>query len=398
MCVLISGAGIAGPTLAHWLYRYGMQPTLVEQASSQRTGGYVIDFWGAGFDVADRMGLVPELGNLGYRVEEVRVVDRRGRRVAGFPVSAFNSATGGRYVSLSRGDLAAAIFRTLEGKVECRFGDSVTHIEEREDGARVSFDSGITGDFDLVIGADGLHSNIRQLAFGPECEFEKYLGFKVAAFESRGYRPRDELAYVMFTEPGQQVARFSMRDDRTMFLFVFADRLANGPGMQDVKAQKALLRSRFGDSGWECRKILEAMDSADHFYFDRVSQIRMTSPGSSWSRGRVALVGDAAFCVSLLAGQGSALAMAAAYILAGELHRAKGNYGEAAARYEQLFRPFVEEKQKSAVGFAGAFAPKTRLGLFVRNQLMNLMGIPWIAKLAAGKALMDRIEIRDYGE
>jgi len=144
----------------------------------------------------------------------------------------------------------------------------------------------------------------------PKNRFEKYLGFKVAAFEVEGYRPRDELIYVMYTEMRQQVARFAMRGDRTMFLFTFADAEADSTDTKTIRGQKALLREKFGASGWECPQILDAPKSCNDLYFDRVSQIRMDAEDGLWTRGRVALIGDAAFCVSLLAGQGSALAMA----------------------------------------------------------------------------------------
>jgi 2-polyprenyl-6-methoxyphenol hydroxylase-like FAD-dependent oxidoreductase len=158
-----------------------------------------------------------------------------------------------------------------------------------------------------------------------------------------------------------------------------------------IQAQKALLRRRFGSSGWECPVILDALDRADDLYSDRVSQIRM----DSWSRGRV-LLGDAAFCVSLLAGQGSALSMAAAYVLAGELHRADGDYNSAFARYQALFAPLIRDKQRSALRFAGSFAPKSKFALLLRNRVFDLLRIGWIAGLAVGRDLVDRIRLPDY--
>jgi 2-polyprenyl-6-methoxyphenol hydroxylase-like FAD-dependent oxidoreductase len=186
MRVLISGAGIAGPTLAYWLARYGMTPTIVEKAPALRTGGYVIDFWGSGFDIAERMGLLPQILSSGYIVQEVRVVNDQGRRVAGFPAAAFTRATNNRYVSVPRGDLAAAIFHSLDG-VETIFGDGIARVEQHAENIQVLFDSGSTSQFDLLIGADGLHSRVRELIHGPGPGFERYLGYKVAAFEATGY-------------------------------------------------------------------------------------------------------------------------------------------------------------------------------------------------------------------
>ncbi|HWE53476.1 MAG TPA: FAD-binding domain [Bryobacteraceae bacterium] len=360
-----------------------------DQAPRLRTGGYVIDFWGTGFDVAERMKLLEEIKHEGYSVEKVRVVDRAGKEVAGFPAAAFARATNGRYVSLPRGDLAALIYARIESRVESIFGDSISTMVEQNGGVRVTFASGVERQFDLVVGADGLHSRVRELVFGPESGFETFLGYKVAAFGIEGYRPRDELIYVMYTEVGQQVARFAMRADRTMFLFTFAD---PDPDIGDPAEQKQLLRRRFSKSGWECPAILDALDSAGDLYFDRVSQIRM----DKWSRGRVVLAGDAAWCVSLLAGQGSALAMAGAYILAGELHQANGDYGAAFARYQALFEPLIRAKQKAALRFAGSFAPKSKLNLWLRNRVFNLLRIGWIADLAVGPDLADRIALPDY--
>ena len=395
MKILISGAGIAGPTLAYWLAQCGMRPTIVEKASALRTGGYIIDFFGAGFEIAERMGLLPEILRKGYRVQEVRVVNREGRGVAGFSAATFARAAGGRYISLPRGDLAASIFCSVQGKVETIFGDSVTKIDQSATSVHVTFENGPARDFDLVVGADGLHSRVRELVWGEESQFEKYLGYKVAAFEARGYKPRDEVAYVMYTEVGQQVARFSMRDDRTMFLFIFEDESLHG-GTESVHAQKTLLRRRFGRSGWECPQILNALDASHDLYFDRMSQIRMDPRQGLWTCGRVTLVGDAASCVSLLGGQGSALAMVAAYILAGELHRSQGHYLRAFARYQELFAPFVLKKQQAALRFAGYFAPRSKVSLLLRNQVMNLMKIPWIADLVVGGDIADKIAIPQY--
>ena len=224
MRILISGAGIAGPTLAYWLAHHGMTPTIVERAPSLRTGGYVVDFWGAGFDVARRMELLPELLRAGYAIREVRIVDRNGRRVSGFPASAFARAMAGAFTSLPRGDLAAAIFRALPDSVETIFGDAIARIDQTPDDVRVTFEHHSPRAFDIVVGADGLHSRVRELVFGPQRRFERYLGMKVAAFEIEDYRPRDELTYMMYPEVGQIVSRFSMRNDRTMFLFTLADR------------------------------------------------------------------------------------------------------------------------------------------------------------------------------
>jgi len=389
--VLISGAGIAGPTLAYWLKRYGFTPTIIERAPRLRTGGYVVDFWGVGYRVAARMGVIADIEDHGYHVRTLRLVDRRGAAIANVPTDAFISVAGSGFVTVPRGDLAAAIYQTIEDDVETIFGDSIAGLSDHAHAVEVTFEQHEPRVFQLVIGADGLHSRTRVMVYGPQARFERYLGIKVAAFAVDGYRPRDELTYVMYTEVGCQVSRFSMDDDRTMFLFTFADDDPDVPS--SIEAQKAVLRRHFGSGGWECPQILEALSAASELYFDRVSQIEL---GSDWSRGRVALVGDAASCISLLGGQGSALAMAAAYILAGELHRATGDHVEAFRRYQQRFAPFIATKQRAARRFAGAFAPRSRWSLFARNQLFKLSAVPVFAALTAGRGFRDAIELPTY--
>jgi 2-polyprenyl-6-methoxyphenol hydroxylase-like FAD-dependent oxidoreductase len=390
--VLISGAGIAGPTLAFWLNAAGFKTTIVERAPALRAGGYVIDFWGLGYDIAERMGLADDLRRVGYSMQEMRIVDARGERITGFGARVFRELTGGRFVTLARGDLARLLFETVKSETEVLFGDEIVGLEERPDDIRAEFRHAGGRAFDLVIGADGLHSNVRRLAFGPHQQFEKALGYVVAAFETQGYRPRNEDVYVIYSEPRQMVARFALHDDRTLFLFVFTRDGDPSPTMPDLDAQKAMLRHRYGGGRGECARILTSLDRAPDLYFDRVAHIKMPS----WSRGRVALVGDAAFCVSLMAGQGSALAMTAAYALAGELAKADGQHGEAFRRYEALLRAFIDSKQKGAERFSAAFAPRTRFGLFVRNQVVRACAIPGAARLALSRDIADTFKLPDY--
>src|SRR5271163_3282866 len=352
MRIAISGAGVAGSALAHWLQRSGHSPTLIEQAPRFRTGGYMIDFWGVGYSVAQRMGIEAAIRDLGYQVQSVRSVGQGGQIQADLRADVFRRITDNRFVSVPRGDLAAAIYATIEHNVETIYADGITGIVERTDGVRLTFERGEAREFDLVIGADGLHSNVRQLVFGPESTFEHYLGCKVAAGVVEGYRPREELVYVTYAEPGRQVGRVSLRDDRTLFLFVFRAEHTT----DEAASPKALLRSEFGDSGWECPRIIAALDDVDDLYFDVVSQIRM----DRWSQGRAVLIGDAAACVSLLAGEGTGLAMTEAYVLAGELKRADGDHRQAFEAYETRLRPFIDGKQTGAAKLISFFATRTR--------------------------------------
>lgn len=393
MKIAISGAGVAGPALAHWLLRAGHEPTLIERSPTLRTGGYMIDFWGVGYDVAERMGLLPQILEAGYRFREVRLLDRRGRRAGGFSAEVFVKATNGRFTSLPRGDLAAILYRSVEGRVEALFDESIEGIEDGPDAVTVRLRRGGTRRFDLVVGADGLHSAVRGLAFGPQGRFETQLGYRVASFAVRGYRPRDELTYIGAAAPGRQMARIALRDDWTMVLLVFRSDLIVGDEPEDTPGRQALLRRVFGDAGWEAPQILDAMDRADSLYYDRVSQIRMPA----WTRGRVALVGDAAAAVSLMAGEGTGLGMTEAYVLAGELHKAGGDHAAAFRRYEARLRPFIQVKQKAAEGFAASFAPRTATGVWFRNQVSRLLALPGVARLLIGQTVRDDFDVPEYG-
>ncbi len=387
MKILIVGAGIAGPTTAFWLTRAGHEVTLVEHAPELRTGGYLIDFWGAGFDVAEKMGIVPELRRRGYVYTEARAVDRHGRRVASFKPDVIMKSLE-RYVSLARSDLAAVIYQALGSSAELILGDTVQDLTDDGDRVRVTLQSGRTRDVDLVIGADGLHSRVRKLAFGPDEDFEKYLGMVVAAFEADQYPERDELVALMYADVGFQAIRLSLPDDATLFLLTLRH---VGDVPADRAAQESLLRAKLGNKGWEVPAMLDLMPHSRSFYFDSVSQVRMPS----WTTGRVALVGDAAACPSFLAGQGSALAMVEAYTLATELARTD-DHREAFVRYEERLVPLLRSKQDAAQRLGLAFAPKSRFELLARNTVMRMMGLPKVADIVMGRSFHDAVELPPF--
>ena len=387
MRIAISGAGVAGAALAHWLHRTGHHPTVIEQAPKFRTGGYVIDFWGVGYQVAKRMGIEGPIRAAGYQVELVRSVGSRGQVKADVHVDVFRRMFGDDLISLPRGDLAAAIYTTIEDKVETIFGDSIATVDTHSEGVRLTLESGESRDFDLLVGADGLHSNVRRLVFGPDQEFEHYLGSKVAACMVDGYRPRDDLVYVTYGSPGRQLGRFALRGDRTMLLFIFrASHDSAGVAPKDE------LRNEFSDVGWESRDFLAALDDVDDLYFDVVSQVRM----DDWSRDRVVLIGDAAGCISLLGGEGTGLAMAEAYVLAGELARAGADYRRAFDAYQSLMRPFIKTKQAGAVRNLPIFATRTRFGLWFRNVAMRMADFRPLTALFA-REVRDDFTLPEYG-
>jgi 2-polyprenyl-6-methoxyphenol hydroxylase-like FAD-dependent oxidoreductase len=390
--VLVSGAGIAGPALAYWLRYRGFEPVLIERAAHFREGGYMIDFWGVGYDVAERMNLIPRLREAGYIIDRVKFVDEGGRTRSGFDAKMLRRALGNRFFSLPRGDLARAIFDTTADNIETIFGDSITAIHEDPEGLDVQFKHGRARRFDLVTGCDGLHSAVREIVWDQENEFEKYLGYYCASFITTNHPHREEQAYTSYAEPGGSISRYALRGGRTAFLFIFAceQPLVQSP---DPASGKAVLLDRFKHDRWmEVPEILKRLETCDDLYFDSVSQVRMPS----WSRGRVTLVGDAAYCPSLLAGEGAGFALAGAYILSGELQRANGDHLLAYRAYEQRFRSFIERKQHSASQFATSFTPKTRLGLFVRDLVLRLTAFSPVSAWLTRRFVTDQFELPDY--
>lgn len=392
MRIAINGCGIAGPTLAWWLRRFGHEPVIFEKAPSLRSGGYVIDFWGSGYNVAEKMGLFPTLLDDAYILERLRTVTGGGRTTSSLRVRTFQDLTNNRYLSIARSDLSRHIFEACQD-VETHFATSITGLDDQETQVMAQLSNGKSETFDCVVGADGLHSHIRTLAFGPQEQFERRAGFFVAAFMLPGYRPRDELAYVSHTRPGKQISRFALRNNQTLILFVFSNELVSRQPENEAQ-EKAMLRSVYGDMKWEAPAILERMDEVTDIYFDRVSQFRMPA----WTKGRVALVGDAAACPSLLAGEGSGLAMTEAYVLAGELKRADGDLPAAFAGYQNRLQAHLTKRQDMALRFAGFFAPKSWISLIARDLMTNLASLPVLGKMLLGPSVLSGLDLPCYEE
>ncbi len=331
--ILISGAGIAGLTTAYWLVEHGHRVTVVERATEIRDGGYKIDIRGAAVDVIRRMGLLEDVRRLGTEVREAAFVDKDGRTVARMDAALF----GGRAhedVEVLRGDLAQLLYGKIQGKAGFRFGDSIVDI----DGNRVTFESGRVSTFDVIIGADGLRSATRELAFGTGGVRE--LGYYVSIFDVPNHLglDREERTYA---EPGRTALMYSTRGDanaKAMFLF------ASEPldyDRRDAAKQRKLLADAFTGAGWEVERLLAAAPQAKGFYFDSLSLVEL----DTWSTGRVVLTGDAAFCATPASGQGTSLALAGGYVLAGEI-AANETHEQAFAAYEQQMRGFAEANQK----------------------------------------------------
>ena len=392
MKVAINGAGIAGTALACWLAKLGHEVLLVERAPALRTGGYVLNLWGIGYDAVERMGLLPGLLELQYRTDELRMVDRRGRTRGGYPSRVLLRLAKGRIATLARADIAAAIHASLDSRVETVFGDSIATIEDGGTQVRIGFEHAPGREVDLVVGADGLHSRVRQIAFGADARFEYPMGCHVASFEVAGYRPRDDNLYLAHTAPGRYIARFPVRDDKTLFFMLLRDEYLPGSVPATESGRKAALVDAFSGMGWETPAILSAMEQVDGVYFDSISQVRM----EAWTKGRVALLGDAAACPSLIAGEGAGFALAAAYVLAGEIHRHGADLASALARYQERIKPYAARKQKYAEGLVPSFVPRTAHGVSARDFATLLMRLPVFPRLLMGRYFHDEMKLPDY--
>ncbi|WP_030059827.1 FAD-dependent monooxygenase [Streptomyces novaecaesareae] len=360
--VLISGASIAGPALAHWLGRYGFEVTVVELAPALRGGGQDVDFRGrTHLTVLERMGVLDELRALGTGGSPMTFVAEDGRQLLHLPAE-----FAGGDVEVPRGELAQLLHRHSSTRAEYVFGDTITALEETPNAVRVSFRHGAPREFDLVIGADGLHSTVRRLAFGPEERYVRHLGYYAATWQlpntlglptgsvglnvpgrlmsvGAGHRdPSRAGAFCLFASP-------ELRYDR-----------------HDPAQQKALIRTAFTGLGWRVPQLLESLDAAPELYFDSISRADVPA----WSTGRTALIGDAA-CGATIGGMGTGTAVVAAYVLAGELARAGGDHRTAFARYEKLLRGYAQGCQKGGDRTGPFLAPRTPTGLRFRNAVLN---------------------------
>jgi 2-polyprenyl-6-methoxyphenol hydroxylase-like FAD-dependent oxidoreductase len=385
--ILISGAGIAGTTLAFWLKKFGFNPTIIEIAPKLREGGYAIDFMGAGYDVAERMDIVTKLKKVDIDFSKLSFVDKNNKEKGTMNYQKIKKFLNGRAFTLLRSDLAKVIYNSLGKDTEVIFGDTINNIEQDDEKVVVTLRSGTKRDFDLVIGADGLHSNVRKLVFGTQ--FEKYYGYYTSSYTINNFSVGND-RFSMYNVPYKQVAVYSNKESQTTTFFIFTS--PEKLPYSGVEKQKQILKSEFEHSGWKCPELLSEMDSATDFYFDSISQIMM----EKWSKGRVSLVGDAGYCPSLLSGKGSTLAMVGAYILAGELKEANGNYQEAFKQYGILFKPFMDNKQKAARFFAKSFIPKSNFGIWLRNKIFRLMSVSLFSKLFLDQFKDSELKLKEY--
>ncbi|MEU8621281.1 FAD-dependent monooxygenase [Streptomyces sp. NPDC048623] len=398
--VLISGASVAGPALALWLHRYGFVPTVVEKAPALRTGGYKVDLRGGAIEICARMGILDEVRARSTDMAGGSYVDSRGRTIGELPAEIFGGREEGDD-EIMRGDLARILYERTRDDVEYLFGDSIARLDEDADGVTVTFDSGTVRRFDLVVGADGMHSHTRRLVFGDERRFRRHLGAYISIFSApnRLGLTRWETYHALPHKLVCVYATAGERSDTAKNLFIFSAPDELPYAHHDTAAQKRLLAKAFAGDDWEIPALIADSADADDFYFDSVALIRM----DRWSRGRVVLVGDAAHCASPASGQGTGLALTGAYVLAGELAAAGGAHERAFAAYEAVMRPGVEQNQRMAEGFVKELTVDTRWKIALRMFMVRtLPRTPW--KNLIAKKIRDDIQkaanavpLKEYG-
>ena len=345
MNVLVSGAGPAGLTVAYWLRRYGYSATIVERAPTLFVGGYKIDVRGAALQVLRRMGVHDAVAAAHTDMQGAVLVDKEGNVVNRMSGDDFGHRAGGD-VEIVRGTLCQ-ILRDHLGDVELLFGDTIQGIIQSSDTAQVQFTKNGVREFELVIGADGLHSNVRLIVFGEESRFLRNLGLYLCVYTVPNYLNLDRME-IQYSELGRIAAIWSSRGDanaRACFGFAAPSIRID---LRDRVQQQEALRTVYKGIGWEVPRLLEMMPTVSDWYFDTAAQIQMPR----WSQGRVVLVGDAAYCASPMSGQGTSIALIGAYVLAGELAAAYGTHLRAFAEFESAMRPFVEANQ--ALGLKSA--------------------------------------------
>lgn len=361
MKVLVSGASIAGPTLAYWLSRNGFDVTVVERSPALRkAGGHAVDLFKPAMEIVEKMGVPPDVEAKATGTDVIEAYrEGRDRRYV-IEIGRLMSAVSDRHVEIMRDDLSQILYDACRDQVDFRFGESITQIAEDAAGVDVAFESGASERFDLVIGADGLHSNVRRLVFGPESDFATWIGAYLAVASVPNYLDlRDRT--VMTCGVDRMAGLYSdaqMGDARAIFMFRPRHQLDYD--YHDADAQKLLLRKVFDGFGPHVSRLLDEAEGADAFYLDSITQLRM----DSWSRGRVSLVGDAGYCPGPAVGGSTSLAVVGAYALAGELAVADGDHTRAFATYEKAMADYVIRSREFAIGAAKRLLPSSRWGVW----------------------------------
>jgi len=375
--ILISGGGIAGPSLAYWLTRQGHAVTIIEQARELRTGGQAVDFRGPALTVLEKMGLLEKVRAGATSMGALALVDGRGKEVARLPAEVVSGE-----IEIHWGTFTRILYEAVHDDVNYRFGVRITAISD--DGPRVeaTFSDGSTGHYDLVIGADGLHSGLRRLVFGPEDQYVTQLGQCFGFFDIEN-RLRMDHCGMAYIDSGRTAALQAIEPDQPARASLFLNDPQVHFDYRDAEANKQLFAQRFAGMGWEVPHILDGLAEAPVVYFDSIAQVHL----DSYARGRVCLTGDAAWCASPRSGMGTTLAMVGVYVLAHELRAAAGDYASAFDRYQRLMAPYVARCQKLALDALKTDRYSSGWRATLRNLVLQTLRVPVVSKFVATQSL-----------
>jgi len=401
--ILISGASIAGPALAWWLNKYDFNVTIVEKAPTLREGGYRVDIRGAAADIIDRMGLMPEIRKAGTALKGSSLVNKKGKTVLELDDPNIFGMRQENDAEIMRGDLANILYRATQHTTEYIFDESITGIFQTGKDVTVTFKNSAPRTFDLVVGADGLHSNVRNIVFGGDHSFVKDLGYYVSICTIPNHFKLDHRE-ISYPSAGKLINVYSthrQQEAKALFMFAASPIKYN---YHDIVQQKNILATHFKDAGWETEKLIQHMHSANDFYFDSVSQVQM----DTLSKSRVVLLGDAGYCPSPASGQGTSMALVGAYVLAGELAAANSDHFTAFLKYEWEMKGFIRKNQQLGITVLKEMIPKSKMQLWFQNTILRLLAhSPWkdkVLKGMLGKIQSDvddaanAIELKDYAQ
>ena len=368
--VLISGASVAGPTAAYWLCRQGFAVTVVERMplARVRTSGHAVDLFGPAMDVAEWTGVLPAVMDARTRTEIVSF-QRDGGRGVDVEMRRLVAGISGRHVEIMRGELATILYEATRSDTQYLFEDSIRTIVEEAGGIAVTFEHAPADRFDLLIGADGLHSIVRRLVFGPEDRFRRFLGGYLAGAALPNHLGL-EGRMVVWNAPGRLAAIYPVHRTTTArggFLFRRSKEFALDH--RDIDGQKQVLHQIYGEDGWQVPRLLAAIDAAEDFYFDSISQIVM----ESWTKGWVTLVGDAGYSPGPAVGGGASIAMVGAYVLAQELAEAGQNYPTGLRAYEDRMRQLAAKARSIGPTTMSTLIPRTGIQVRLIPELLRLI-------------------------
>lgn len=397
MRILISGASIAGPVAAYWLSRYGFDVTVVERAPQLRkTGGHAVDLFRPAVEISEKMGVLPEIEALATGTTELEMHRTGTQRPARIDLTKIYAASSDRHVEIMRDDLSEIYYRAGKDEVEYLFGDSITAISPDGD---VTFEHAAPRAFDVIIGADGLHSNVRRLVFGDDAGSSRFLGgyLSVESVPKSLARNGQTVVHLAAGRLAGIYTAQTLDDARALFVFRSKDELPYHH--RDVLRQKDLLRTAFAGMHPRVDNWLEELDRTPAFYFDSITQLHL----DGWSCGRVTLVGDAGYCPGPAVGGSTSIAVLGAYILAGELAQADGNYALAFAAYEQQMSDPARRSRAFASTMAKSIVPGSAAGVWALTrgaQLVSLLPVGLtkaVAKLnTKGARLYDAMPFKEY--